>query len=782
MRKETVWQIRLPVDIPPDLLDYVGGDRVIAGYLVQRGITTIGEADCYLNPDRKNLTDPFDLPEMDRAVERLLQALTTNEKIGIWGDFDMDGQTATAVQMECLTKLNADVIYHLPVRGRETHGIAIPSLDVFLDKGVNLMVTCDTGISEIESVRHAASRGVDVIITDHHTLPEVLPEAVARINPRMVPEGHPLGSLSGSAAAFELMLALCRRLGCEGTAFESIDLAAIGLIADLAPLQKDSRLIAQLGLQLLNDRPRKFVAAIFAASDNRNNTIDEQTIGYTIAPRLNAAGRLEDANPFVKFLTGQLSDPEMKSMAEHLESMNANRKWLCDQVYQSAIGQIERQPQIAEDPVILVSHATWPGGVLGLAAGNLAKDFNRPAIVFRETPEGRISGSARSVEGINITEAITSSANLLTSFGGHPMAAGLSLKAENLPEFKRRIFQNVLGQGFDPTAPAIVDIDEELSLAQVTPEFHYSLRKLAPFGNSNPALLFCSRRVRVTGTKPLGRTREHFQFQLEDQQGHAMQAVWWSAIEADIPSGWFDLAYSLNINEYKGRITLQAVWADFHNVEEPEDEPAAVDTSRYIDFRSRPDPLAAALLASMEVDHLVYQEPYDLDDPVSCGRDQLHPVPILILSSVPPSWQVFGVILKTANPHQVFVAFDQIQEYSVNSFVKQLYARLRYAVDQRNGIVTRADLAQALNSRPETVEAGLNLLAAMGKIAIQNGDTQLMEISLQNSTPSKDETRRLEQILDALLTETRAFQRAVREYDLQTLTSSIVSLAKNPHR
>ncbi len=773
MRKETIWQIRPPVDIPPALLAYVGQDRVIAGYLVQRGITTPEEADRYLNPGRLNLTDPFELPEMDRAVERLEKALTSHEKIGIWGDFDMDGQTATSVLVECLTRLGADVMYYLPVRGRESHGIAISSLEIFLNKGVHLLVTCDTGISEVESIKYAATRGVDVIITDHHTLPDILPDAIACVNPRRVPEDHPLGSLSGSAAAFELMLALCRRLDREEVALDSIDLAAIGLIADMAPLKLDSRLIAQLGLRMLNDRPRKFVAAIFAASGNKNNTIDEQTIGYTIAPRLNAAGRLKDANPFVEFLTGRLSDSEMEAMSNELEALNANRKWLSSQVYQSAIGQIERQPRIAEEPVILVSHATWEGGVLGLAAGHLAKEFHRPAIVMRETTDGRYAGSARSVEGIDITRAITAGSSLLTTFGGHPMAAGLSLHGENLPEFKHILFRHVLDQGFDPAAPALIDLDEELSLAQITPEFHYNIRKLAPFGIDNPPLLFCSRRVHITGTKPLGRTREHFQFQLEDKQGNTTQAVWWNTAESGIPAGWFDLVYSLNINEYKGKITLQAVWTDFHLVEEAEEVIAAGDTSRLIDYRPHPNALSDARTECKGLDYLVYQEPYILDDPVSCGRDQLHPTTSLILSSVPPSWQVFQQIINQTNAEKIFLVFDQTPGYTLASFVKQLFARIRHAVDHRNGIVTINDLAQTLNSRVETTLTALRWLEAAGKVSIQNGDAQMMEITFRNSPPDTGMTSSLERNLDFLLRDTNAFQNQIKQYDISAITAAM---------
>ncbi len=306
------------------------------------------------------MTDPNEMPDMDIAVERIIKAIHTHELIGIWGDFDVDGQTATAVLVECFTKLGANVQYYLTVRGKESHGISIPSLQKFLKIGISLLITCDTGISEHEAVIYSVENLVDVIITDHHTLPETLPSALACINPRCLPEGHPLGFLSGSAAAFELMLAVCRKLGREEIAFESIDLAAIGLIADLAPLIKDSRLVAQLGLMRLNNQPRLCFKSLLEAAGMPARYVDEQTIGFILAPRLNAAGRLEDANPLVGFLMDREPDT-IPDTAARLEAMNANRKWLCDQVYQSAIDQVTRQKELADSPIIVLSHPTWRG-------------------------------------------------------------------------------------------------------------------------------------------------------------------------------------------------------------------------------------------------------------------------------------------------------------------------------------------------------------------------------------------------------------------------------------
>lgn len=785
---EQEWRVKPVLSPPPDLLRLVENNQIVASYLMERGLTTGEQAIRYLQSNCDNLTDPCELPDMDKAVQRIEKAIQKRERIGIWGDFDVDGQTATAILVESLTKLGADVCYYLPVRGRETHGITIPALKRFMENDIHLLITCDTGISAQEAVEYAADQGLDVIITDHHTLPEVLPPALACVNPRRLPEDHPLASLSGSGAAFAVMLAVCRQLGKQEIAFESIDLAAMGLIADLAPLRKDARLIAQLGLERMASMPRGCLRAMLESAGFSAGSIDEQTIGYVLAPRLNAAGRLEDANPLVSFLMDQ--NPEtVKGTAERLEALNANRKWLCDQVYQAALHQLDRQREYADDPLIILSNPTWPGGVLGLVAGHLATDFNRPVILLNDAADGLSRGSARSIEGINITEAIASAAPLLQSYGGHPMAAGLSLRSEYIHEFRRCVNTWLRVQGLAVPTPPVLEIDAELSLPQINSDFFNGIKKLAPFGNGNPPLVFCSRRMQIAAIRPLGRNREHFKFVMQDEQGNSLPLVWWNAEETKIPSGPFDLVYTLNENEYKGEVTLQAVWIDHHLIESPEIEAKSSLKMRVTDFRSSPAPLKAAKAACVDQPCLIFQEPPTMDDPLSVGRNHLHATDSLILASIPPSQQVFEQIISSSHSSQLILAFEFPAVSSLQICLRRLAGLIKFAVEKRNGLASMDDLAEGMNETVQIVEAGIHWLVASGKIEIMAKDNHLIEFTLVNQAVDQENAKMIEEALRFLLNEKYAYVKYFYSLSVETLVSHIEclpkenskSLPKKPH-
>jgi len=779
---ESIWKIRPSIVPPAELLEYVGQNTAIACYLMQRGITSPEQAARYLKPDRNNLTDPLLLTDMSTAVDRVSYALNKHEKIGIWGDFDVDGQTATAVLVESLQKLGADVVFYLPIRGKESHGINVSSLQNFLKQGIRLLITCDTGISEAEAIQYAADNGVDVIITDHHTLPDVLPPALACVNPRRMPEDHPLSSLSGSGVAVELMLAICRGSGKEEIAFESIDLAAIGLIADLAPLKQDSRLIAQLGLKRLGENPRQCIRALIETAKLKNPTMDEQLIGYFLAPRLNAAGRLEDANPLVPFLMDQGSSDERKALADRLEGMNANRKWLCDQVFHAAVEQLDRQKELSDAPVIILSHSSWPGGVLGLAAGQISGKFNRPAILLNESTDGLMRGSARSIEGINITEAIASAGDLLAGFGGHPMAAGLSLKKENLSEFKHRLYQSVLLQGFDVSVRPVLEIDAELSLCQITHEFYSTVKQLAPFGKENPPLAFCSPRVHIVSSKPLGVNREHFKLIIEDETGQTIPVVWWNADEDEIPEGWFDFAYYLNENIYKGEVTLQAVWLESHELEESPLVDVSGKNITVFDFRSSPNPLEAALQTCGSSEYVIFYEPRIPDREETVGRYHLHPVDTLILASLPTSQKDIEDIIQKSQPRKVMLAMEKPGNKTNSSYLQTIAGLIRYAVSARNGLANLKELAEASNSREESVMTALTRWEASGNIQIQSFENDLLQFTRENRAEDTVKKREAELRLEYELREITSFQKHIYALSKDEFTELLQSLHGKPTR
>jgi single-stranded-DNA-specific exonuclease len=773
------WHIQPPLDPPVELLAFVNQDKIAANYLMQRGITSPEQVSTYLEPDRKNLADPFDLLDMKPAVDRILGSLETGEIIGIWGDFDVDGQTSTAILVECLTRLGANIHYYLPVRGKESHGIAIPSLQAFLQKGIQLLITCDTGITAHDAVEYANVNLVDVIITDHHTLPEELPPALACINPRRLPDEHPMATLSGSGTAFELMLAVCRQHNQEEIAFQSIDLAALGLIADLAPLQKDARLITQLGLLQMAQQPRAWIQALMTAANIKSYSMDEQTVGYLIAPRLNAFGRLGDANPLVRFLMD--SDPnEIPVIAQKLERLNADRRWLSNQVGQSALEQYNRQRELWDDPIIILSNPAWPGGVLGLAASRLVSESNRPAILLNESSDGLLRGSARSVEGINITEAITSARNLLSGFGGHPMAAGMSLPIENLPEFRRTLNNWIRENGLAAVPPPSLEIDAEIPISSITSELFANLQRLAPFGNGNPPLVFCTRSVHIVSSIGLGRGKEHYKFILEDQSGNSIPAIWWGADTENIPSNRFDLAFSLRENHYQGESTLQAEWMDFHLLEEDEMNLTSFTGLQILDLRTSNNPLENARKICSGTRYLIFQEPPPVDHEETAGRLHLETVENLIMASLPPSILILEKIIQTTHPQKMVLAFDAPVPSTPLIFLKHLSGLIQYAVTNREGLANLHDLAEAANAREDTVEAVISWLVSAGKIQVSAKDQDLLEFSIENHPEDSAGKYEAEKTINYLLKETIAFQKFLYSQSVEEITNLLSRFLKPP--
>ena len=459
----TRWIDPSPIEIPASFgtLRLGSGQALnlpplIAGTLVRRGITTPEAALAFLDPDSQPLASPYALPGMDAAVKRIFLAIRSSEPICVWGDFDVDGQTATTLLVQTLTNLGADVTYHIPIRAVSSHGVHLPQLTEIIDHGAKLILTCDTGIIAHEAVEYAKSRDVEFVITDHHDpIPLAersdrqgakskrfdLPNAVAVVNPKFLPANHPLSHLAGVGVAYKLAEALLienRKSEIENL----LDLVALGLIADVALLKGETRALAQKGLQALRQTKRLGLQVIMDLAGVQPETVNEETIGFTFAPRLNAIGRLGDANPVVELLI--TNDPvRARVLATQLEGLNSQRRLLTSQVYRAAEAQLRADPSLLEQPAIVLGHPSWPGGVVGIVASRLKYRYNKPVILLNTAEGEPARGSARSVEGLHITEAIAAQKDLLLGFGGHPMAAGLSLEQENLPAFRKGLGKTI---------------------------------------------------------------------------------------------------------------------------------------------------------------------------------------------------------------------------------------------------------------------------------------------------------------------------------------------------
>ncbi len=406
------WIEPKPLNPSDEIREAFGNTFLIAEQLTKKGYSTTQQAKHFLKPSLSNQASPFDFPDIEKAAERIISAIKNNEHIGIWGDFDVDGQTSTAVLVDGLRKSGAEVTFHIPVRAEESHGIPIESLKVFLKKSKSgLIITCDTGITEFESIAYLASIGMDVILTDHHTPADKLPLLSRPSIPGCFHADNPLHTLAGVGTAFQLVRALLSLQSKEAVADSYLDLVALGTIADLAELTGENRLYTKTGLAIINDQPREAFKTMARLAEFRGQEINESHIGFIFAPRLNALGRLGDANPIVNFLlsTDTLAVAEL---AKVLEGLNTQRKLATDMVFQSAVDQLDKNKELLQYPVIVVEREGWEKGVVGIAASRLVEKYNKPAILL-DNRNGVAAGSARSVEGINIIKAIQENSQFL---------------------------------------------------------------------------------------------------------------------------------------------------------------------------------------------------------------------------------------------------------------------------------------------------------------------------------------------------------------------------------
>lgn len=771
---EVVWSFPEPVQVPEDFAQHIGGHPIVAETLYRRGITTIQAADAFLNPDQYTPADPYDLPDLDIAVERIKAALKNNEKIGIWGDFDLDGQTSTTLLVDALRQLGGDVIYHIPVRATESHGIKIPYLESFLDQGVQLLITCDTGITAHEAVDYANDRGVPVIITDHHQLAPELPNALASVNPQRLSPEHPMHPLCGVGCAFEVIRALYAEMVStpETQTDQFLDLVALGTIADVAELHGDNRWLVQRGLRQIREAPRKSILALLNAAEVILSQLDEGHISFQLAPRLNAIGRLGDANPVVDFFLSD-DDQLIQVTVARLEGLNGERRFQSKQIFAGAQGLIQQDPHVLDFPVLILGHPEWIGGVVGIVASHLSEIYNRPVILLTTPPDRPASGSARSVEGIDITKAITACQSLLNGFGGHPMAAGLSLPVENIPEFRRMISNVVREQTGERPIEKTIPVDSIFRLEDLTLELARDINRLSPFGNGNPALNFLSQDLRLQSHSQIGKNQEHRQMIAEDKNGTAMKFLWWNSADYPLPESPFDLAYNLRPSTFRGTEDIQLTWVDHLHQPEPEQSRRKQTAiPEIIDYRQHLHPLQAlAEIQQQENSLAIWGENVREDNLPIVDRNQLEAADALVVWTAPPARAVLEQICKTVSPVRLYL-FNQQPASSYLSIAKEY---IRAALDTDDGWLSIAALAAASAQTDITIYTMIEYFAANGQLSILVREAHRVKLARGGTPVNKKEITEINTQLKYLQEETDAYRRFYSTAKTVILASSLDS-------
>ncbi len=535
--------------------------EIVARILVQRGIVTEEAARTFLWPSLDQLHDPFLLPDMEAGVQRTMRALESGEKILVHGDYDVDGVTSAALLIRTLQRLGADVVYRIPHRKRDGYDIKPYTAEEAKENGVGLIITSDCGVTACKTIARANELGVDVVITDHHEQGEDLPDAVAVINPVRKDSTYPFRELAGVGVALKFAQALVRSLGYDDIKFVDryLDLAALGTVADVMPLLGENRVITRFGLEALARSQKVGIQAMLAKRGLSESRLTTHSISYVLAPRINAVGRLDDATIALELLL--TSDrAEADELVDELERRNTERQAEQLRILQE-VYQIMESQDVESTRALVLSGEGWNSGVVGIVASKVVEQYSRPAILLSVDKErGTAVGSARSIEAFNIIEALRECEELLDTAGGHAYAAGLSLKADNIPGFTDRLNQiatdSILPEDLIPR----IEVDAELDPEEASWELLKDIGRLEPFGQGNKEPLFVSRGVELAQARVCGNTGLHLKLKFRGRSGEWIDGIGFNlgAVEPTLSLGQdVDLCYNIRSNSYNGRDTIQ---------------------------------------------------------------------------------------------------------------------------------------------------------------------------------------------------------------------------------
>lgn len=791
------WILKPTVAPSPELIAAVGGHPLVAQLLAQRGIDTPEKAIPFLDPDQYTPASPSALTGVDAAAELLHDAIVRRQQILVWGDFDVDGQTSTALLVTALRVLAGDehVRFHVPNRFEESHGIRLPKLQQKLaEHPADLLLTCDTGIAEAAAIGYARDQGITVIVTDHHDLSaeftgldfrtdplwglspvEVGVESVRRanaiVNPKFLPDGDPLRTLPGVGVAYKLVQRLYELAGRRGEEEEMLDLVALGIVADVAEQINDARYLLQRGLERLRTTKRVGLMALMQISRVDPTKLTAESIGFQLGPRMNALGRLDDATISVELLSTR--DPILAGqLANKLERLNQERRVLTSQITRSAEEMLERNPSLLDFNALVLAHPQWHAGVVGIVASRLVERYGKPAILLLTPPGEPARGSARSVAGVDIGAAIAACRHLLLTHGGHPGAAGVSLLPENIDAFRRELSRQVELHR-DPTVQPGLQIDTEASLGDLSLDLATELARLAPFGQGNPMPRIVTYDVQVVSDRRMGADGSHRKLRVRpanvDQS--EQELVWFGGGDAELPAGALDIVYTLGVNEYRDERSLQLLYVAHRAAQRQVVElPSGKVRPRFaIDLRRIADPqthLPADAVWYAEGAQLETTSPGVAYAPRTNATGGGRP---LVLWTLPPSGEVLKWLVESCECDELFLCGRRTTDDAPAVVVRQVAGMVKYALS-RDAVIDVGRMAARLGQTEAVIRTALLLLESRGAVRLLewlDGDRAQVaegETRMQNS-----ESEALWAELEALLAEVRAYRRFVARARIEEL-------------
>lgn len=713
------------VKIPEEIIQAAGEDELLARIFFNRGYRDAATIVQMLDEGLYEPVTPWEFPQMQAAVERIVRAVESKEQVAVYGDYDVDGVTATATLVQCLRLLHCPVVYHVPDRFTEGYGMNEEVIRSLADNGASLVITCDCGISNSNEIALAKQMGLDVIVTDHHTLPDVLPAADVILNPRLLGEGHRAGHIPGCGMAYFLCCALLGHYGKGEQGDLFLDLLALALVADVVSLNGENRYLLKKAMPKLFATNRTGLQALFRVIEKDSRLQTEEDIAFQIAPRINAAGRMESARLPVELLLGE--DPQAAAeMAQRMDFLNKERKRLQQEMVNQAIEMVETRKK--NKTVLVLAGEFWHHGIIGIAAGKICETYRKPAILLTLKEDGKtVVGSARSTDEIDIHALIKECSGKLLKFGGHTKAAGLSLKKEDVEAFTAQI-EELAEKKYFIKDTLVVDVDMELGVEKADEGLYNRLCSAGPYGEGFEAPVFVARGISVVSDRKT--EKDHHFMVLAGGNNVRVSAVKWFGGEINLQGKVFDMTYRIGWNTYRGNSELQLTVG---YVVEAGGRAKTAFEGRFIDGRK----MALDSILGTYTDALVFYEGLTGACPVknTVDRHGVGRAKNLVFLSTPVNTPTFREVISLANPENVILNFSVLPDYSFKGFVMNLLGLIKFIVNNQAGRTQVEALATRLCVEENILRAALKYLRARGMVEYSLDEDNGLLLCKSDRTP-----------------------------------------------
>lgn len=793
MRK--IWKTKEHKAISQDIINEAGSE-ILAKILVNRGIDSVSKIKSFLNPLNMSITSPMVFSDMKKSVERIKKAVLNNENITIYGDFDADGITSTAVLYKTLKEIGANVHFYLPNRESESHGLNTKALINIISKQKSkLIITVDCGISNVQEVNFANGFKTDIIITDHHEAPEVLPKAFAIINPKAknsliddltVEELENLSYLAGVGVAFKLSCALLEEFNNQNFVDELLPLVAVGTIADIVPLLGENRAFVQMGLILIQKERHKGLSRLLKSASVENpKTITSETIAFSVAPRLNAAGRLDSA---VKALNVLIAD-ESKNIDEDIEllnELNLERQSLCDETYSEAVSLIDKSSEGNKDAIILFNEE-WHIGIIGIVASRLIEKYNKPVFMMtKDSPQStEIRCSCRSIKGINVYEVLALHSDLFLGFGGHSMAAGFSFdeKTVSFDNFKKLLNSTISDVSQSLNLIPTVEIDLELVPEDVNYSLIKEIEKLQPFGAKNQPPVFALKNLVLSQYKMMGQNSNHLKIYVTGSNSQVFECVKWNHPDFKLPlNSSLDIAFYPKINVFNGNSTIQLDLKDIQS----ENFVSNAKSLKILDHRNKTDILGQVIdyIGTSKKRIALFVENKKTEEILSgysLIKDKIFDrlsipknIEQVMFFDCPSGKDLFDKIVSLTKANTVhFMNFEPII-MPTEDCIKLFLGMLKFAYKNKNGLINIEEIAKATHTTNRAVEIALEIFSNLKVIELEKLEENNYKIDFKTPIELvKIKQNALYALLDEELSSVRKFIKTVNSADFDELKETL---------